>query len=357
MKRDFILQSYREFAKPINGGSSILIGGMVGENLAWSKEIAPPPLPHYAQTARVQIFENMLKVRVPSIQPPHLAGLTRGLVGLEFSGKMRKRFLDRFNAWHVPNENLVFVHLTYPAEFDQDWHTWKLHLKTFKAHLQRRFPQSEGFWKLELQRRGAPHYHMIIDLRQKCSIRRFRQWLDGVWARIAHDLDQYGGKYACRAEIVTSVRHARNYVSKYMSKLSFAPVDENGEVLDSSGMRDTIGRMWGKLGKPDCSMDAHEMIDRESVGWYRLRLALELKKRSVKGWKQLAGSRAGGSFTVYGLGTMSDDRFKNAQSTCELLALEWLELEGSLYKHYHALGEALEGVGVYEGVKVGQNSC
>lgn len=284
------------------------------------------PLPKPFQdhrTATVQLYQNMLKVKVTSIQPPHLVGIKRGSVSLEFGGKMRKRFLDRFNAWHVPNKNMYFIHLTYPNEYDEDWHTWKLHLKIFKDKLKRMFPEAQGWWKLELQRRGAPHFHMVVDLMKRCRVKRFRQWVDACWAQIAHSLDQYGGKYACRVETVFSVRHARNYVCKYMSKLSFAPVDEHGEVKDSSNMRDTMGRLWGRIGKPNCEQTDTWEIDVESVVWMRLNFAREIKKRGAKGWKHLVTSTNCGSFTVYGLGTMSDDRYKSASVIVWELIHEW----------------------------------
>lgn len=277
------------------------------------------------KTATLQIWPNMVKMKVPSKQPPHLALVRRGAVGLEFSGKMRKRFLDRFNSWHVPNENMYFIHLTYPSEYDQDWHTWKLHLKAFKSHLKRMFPDAEGWWKLELQRRGAPHFHMVIDLRQKCAVKRFRAWVDAVWARIAHSMDQYGGKYACRVEPVFSVRHARNYVCKYMSKLSFAPVDEHGEVMDSSNMRDTMGRLWGRIGKPNCEQIDAIQVDVESVVWMRLQLAHQLKKQGARGWKHLVSKTNFGSFTVYGLGNVADDRFKTASELIADLQKKWVK--------------------------------
>lgn len=355
MEADFNYKQYREIVKPINSDTKLLRVGLVGSEVVWGKEIPMPPDCFVPKTATIQIYENMLKIRVPSQQPSHLIDARRGAVSLEFGGKKRKRFLDKFNAWVVPGVNLVFVHLTYPSEYDQDWHTWKLHLKTFKEHLQRRFPEVQGFWKLELQRRGAPHYHLVLDLMQKCSIRRFRMWLDAVWARIAHDLDQYGGKYACRAEIVTSIRHARNYVAKYMGKVSFAPVNDDGEVIDSSGMRDTIGRLWGVVGKPNCPVVAERMIDRQAVNWYRLRLALELKKRGARGYKGLINGAAGQSFTVYGVGVNSDNRYMLAGELCDLLEFDWLDFEGKTESQLWLIERLITGMGGANGVKVGQN--
>lgn len=326
---------WTDIYKP-EGSNSLILTTRSG-GLEVEKRLFPAPPKNYRHdTATLQIWPNMVKMRVPSAQPPHLAGVKRGSVSLEFGGKMRKRFLDRFNGWHVPNENMFFIHLTYPSEYDQDWHTWKLHLKVFKQHLKRKFPSSEGWWKLELQRRGAPHFHMVVDLRQKCAVKRFRAWVDAVWARIAHSLDQYGGKYACRVEPVFSIRHARNYVCKYMGKLSFAPVDENGEVMDSSGMRETMGRLWGRIGRPNCEMDEQIQIDLKSVTWMKLQFALQLKRQGARGWKHLVVGTNYGSFTVYGLGTVADDRFEDAPKMIRKLMREWMRpYENSPDRLYH----------------------
>lgn len=335
---------WTDIYKPQGSNSLILTtrsGELEGENREFK---LPRPIQDHRH-ATVQIWPNMVKLKVPSIQPPHLVGITRGSVSLEFGGKMRKRFLDRFNAWHVPNENMYFVHLTYPNEYSEDWHTWKLHLKVFKHHLKRKFPKSEGWWKLELQRRGAPHFHMVIDLRQKCSVRRFRAWVDAVWARIAHSLDQYGGKYAVRVETISSIRHARNYVCKYMSKLTYAPVDIHGEVLESTNMRETMGRLWGRIGKPNCDMTDSWEVDVESVVWMRLQLARQLKRQGAKGWKHLVAYTNYGSFTVYGLGTVADNRFKSASVLLWELYHEWMKPYRNDVDQLWALDELLMGQG------------
>jgi len=263
--------------------------------------------------ACVRVYRNMVKVTQPGKQPQHLFGIKRGLVDLEFGGKPRKRMLDAFNSWRVPNINLVFMHLTYPAEYPLDWRIWKSDLKRFKAALLRKWPNSQGIWKLELQRRGAPHFHIVLDTGKPVAIKRMRQWVDACWARIAHSHDQYQGKYACRVETCWSVRHAANYAGKYMTKRGFNPVDEDGVIITPADIGATMGRLWGKIGKLDCEPEHTFFAPIEALEYYRLQCAKELKRRGARGWFGLANPMFGGSFTVYGFGFASDDRFQPAQ--------------------------------------------
>lgn len=280
-----------------------------------------PPEPARAADSRVQIYRNMVKVKVVGTQPPQLVGSKRGAVAIEFDGKKRKRMLDQLNAWQFPNQNPIFVHLTYPADFPLDWTVWKNDLRRFKQMLLRKWPLAQGLWKLELQRRGAPHFHIIVDLCAGCNIKRFRQWLDAAWARIAHQNDKYGGRFACRAEIVTSERHARNYVAKYMTKPNFAPVDSDGVISTPESLGESIGRQWGLIGKPNCDATEERAISRACVRYMQLRASMELKKRGARGWWALANPQSEQGWTVYGIGSASDDRYQMGNQLFE----QWLE--------------------------------
>jgi len=299
--------------------------------------IMSPPEPARAKTANVRVYRNMVKVTENGKQPPHLKGARRGLVSMEFTGKPRKRCLDALNQWQIPNINLVFCHLTYPAEYPLDWRIWKLDLKRFKQALLRKWPNAQGVWKLELQRRGAPHFHIILDTGKPVAIKRMRQWIDACWARIAHQNDQYQGKYACRVETCWSIRHAMNYAGKYLTKPGFNPVDDDGVILEPADLNATMGRLWGKIGKLNCDPVAEFSVIRETIDYYRMQCALEIKKRGARGWYGLAHPRMLGSFGVYGLGAKSDDRFPTAQAMFEVWELELWQIGNMLDWYFTTL--------------------
>lgn len=283
-----------------------------------------PPQPKQSQKLEARIYRNMLKVRVPGKHPEWLREIRRGAVSLDFAGKKRKRMLDKFNAWRFRCQNAVFIHLTYPSEYPLNWRLWKLNLKEFKRLLMKRFPAAEGMWKLELQKRGAPHFHIILDLRSRCRIDRLRQWCDAAWARIAHQDDVYQGKYAVRVEPIFSIRHALNYAAKYCGKVQLAPLKDDQTPLTAADLGDTMGRQWGVIGKPDFSEGERFTLSREHLTLLQMSLAKQLKLRGAKGWRALARPAFHGSFTVYGIGDNSDDRFDLAMPTL-------LKIEASIF--------------------------
>ncbi|HWL02621.1 MAG TPA: hypothetical protein VNQ52_09645 [Microbacteriaceae bacterium] len=76
--------------------------------------------------------------------------------------------------------------LTYPA----DWQTVapsgeeaKKHLSQFVKRYERKWGcRLRSLWKMEFQRRGAPHFHLFLVL--PCSPAEFREWVSEVWADV-----------------------------------------------------------------------------------------------------------------------------------------------------------------------------
>lgn len=80
------------------------------------------------------------------------------------------------------------VTLTYPG----DWQRWapdgatvKRHLRAFRQAWTRKLGAPIGAWKLEFQRRGAPHFHLYL----LCPVGKvdglpFHKWVSATWARI-----------------------------------------------------------------------------------------------------------------------------------------------------------------------------
>lgn len=133
-----------------------------------------------------------------------------------------------------------FVTLTYPKVFDIDPKRWKLQLRSFVARLGRRFEGVSGIWKLEPQRRGAPHYHIMI---WGVGLEELRDFVPQAWNEIvAPDNVEHlrwhlgklnNGNIHCVQEVKTQMRMFQ-YVTKYIAKAS----------LEDWGR---VGRWWGVL--------------------------------------------------------------------------------------------------------------
>lgn len=106
----------------------------------------------------LSIFPNMVKVSDGMGSANH-EPVTRGVVS-GFSRAARKRMLQLLNKLEF--ERIAFVTLTYPAEFPQDGGEYKKHLRRFRARMERKYPKIRVLWRLEFQKRGAPHFHLLL---------------------------------------------------------------------------------------------------------------------------------------------------------------------------------------------------
>jgi hypothetical protein len=64
----------------------------------------------------------------------------------------------------------VFVTLTYPGEYPGDGRLVKGHLRAFRERWERHYGSVEGVWKMEFQRRGAPHFHLAMLIPDKVTL-------------------------------------------------------------------------------------------------------------------------------------------------------------------------------------------
>nr|WP_231614127.1 hypothetical protein [Mycobacterium nebraskense] len=89
----------------------------------------------------------------------------------------------------------AMVTLTYPGDWEvvaPDGASVKRHMVLWRKRFQREYGEPARYiWKLEFQRRGAPHIHlwMAPPISPGRSGRGFAQWLSGVWAQIVDHPD------------------------------------------------------------------------------------------------------------------------------------------------------------------------
>lgn len=95
---------------------------------------------------------------------------------------------------------LAAVTLTYPGDWltvAPDGEAVKRHLQMLKERWSREWGKPMALWKMEFQKRGAPHFHLLCPLmtRQHAADGRpFRQWLSETWAEVVAHPDP--GEYA-----------------------------------------------------------------------------------------------------------------------------------------------------------------
>lgn len=151
--------------------------------------------------------------------------VTRGRKCRQLCGKgnkgelyeLSRRALKRlaFVASNTDVEFGVMVTLTYPKNYSNDGKEVKYHLKKVIQGLKRKFDCSYLWW-LEFQKRGAPHFHILL------SIHKYSKedisWLAGFWYKIVGSGDGKHLRAGTRIEKVRKQGGARNYVVKYAQK-------------------------------------------------------------------------------------------------------------------------------------------
>lgn len=140
-----------------------------------------------------------------------------------------------------------FVTLTYHRPAPE----WQQQFAAFLQELRRR--GIRYLWRLELQKRGAPHWHLILWCPPSAV-----QPLRGAWHRIAANGSRRHIQYGFHVRKVESYRAACAYVSKYVSKVS-----------SDSPHQLTGHRHWGASRSLPTAPHAEHAIT--EAGFYQLR--------------------------------------------------------------------------------------
>lgn len=252
-------------------------------------------IPH--RSCVLKVHHGMFSIKVPSVQPPELANTKRGKVA-GFSAASRKRMMEKLAQWRL-KRRVYFVTLTYHEEWSRDWQGWKRDLDVLIKRIMRRFPDLEGLWRLEFQKRGAPHYHLIIT-DNHAEYDELKAVITQGWAEIAHENSEYQGKYATNIRPVNLVsrRHAMHYCAKYMAKVDSEHIDTaTGEITQ----RET-GRCWGTWGDIDTEPVIVHRVSPGQIEEFRAACIAMLKARKSRYADRFAELPRFKGFSLFGVG-------------------------------------------------------
>jgi hypothetical protein len=186
-----------------------------------------------------------------------------------------------------PEGEYALVTLTYPGVFPADPEAWRRHLDAFRHRWERRWGPAEGAWVLEFQRRGAPHWHLVLRL-PAMRIELLRRWVSVAWYVVVGSGDRRHLAAGTNVRRADSPRGAAQYLFAELGKWKQKqlPVGLGG-----------AGRWWGiwrlkrRVVREDVSPSEFFVLRR-----LLRRLALSRGYRSVggrlEGLTVLAGRRA-----------------------------------------------------------------
>jgi hypothetical protein len=195
----------------------------------------------------------------------------------EFSNQSRYRLL--FTVKNCQTDFRSMLTLTYPAAFPVDGKRVKRDLEAMRGRLLRQFPEITGVWFLEFQKRGAPHYHLLlsVDLSKGQVIQRQRtrkprdskkksmfyrtcplleRWAARAWYEIVDSGDEKHLHAGVSWEILEKEDAAIRYAATHAGKPHQKKVPENYR---------NVGRFWGKIGEIRIEISGRLEVSAEEI--------------------------------------------------------------------------------------------
>ncbi|MCK5561933.1 MAG: hypothetical protein KAJ51_15145 [Thermoplasmata archaeon] len=169
----------------------------------------------------------------PEYKPKHT---TRSKIKT-FSKRSRFRL---FEAMAKIKTNLTnqpfFVSLTYHYGHQSKENSDKTCLHNFLVSLRDFDKNVQYIWRIDLQKRGAPHYHLIIfpsPFKKLLSREYYKIKVCSMWHRIADPKSKKHKDFGADIQNITNYRHACIYINKYLAK-----VPDNQNIIEK-------GKHWG----------------------------------------------------------------------------------------------------------------
>jgi hypothetical protein len=194
---------------------------------------------HISPHVEYRAGARLLKAHRGGAKDSQVGGGERGEIK-GFSDNSRRRLLRTIESIRTDADLPLFITLTYPNSFP-DARSSKIHLDTFSKRMKRAFPDVGFIWKLEPQKRLAPHYHMLAwGFKPGDNL----NWIPSAWYEIAGGGDEKHlhwhmgalGNQHCVQQVRTW-EGVRSYASKYL-----------GKTFQVEGW-EAVGRYWGVINR------------------------------------------------------------------------------------------------------------
>jgi len=163
---------------------------------------------------------------------------TRGVVQ-EFSEKSRRRLAN--NRGEIPwgSFPFLFITVTYPGEFVTGGREIGRHLDNLRRAWTDGFGLPLAVWKMEFQRRGAPHFHLAIAAPDGIPIEVVRRWISATWYRIVSSGDERHLRAGTQVEAMIRPPVA------YFSSHGAHGRDKKGYQNEIAERYESADRFWG----------------------------------------------------------------------------------------------------------------
>lgn len=233
-------------------------------------------MPHNSTRCSISLYENALsfqrpgKYEAPGTPPTREEGDISS-----FSQSSRRRLIKKMLKLERSRlSDGLFVTLTYHREWPTDRKELKRQLNTFLQSLRRRYPGLRYIWRVELQKRGAPHFHLLLwrsAADEWENQEDQHRWLTSTWQRVSGCTTRAHARHGVDVQRLTSWREALAYTSKYVAKTD--DVDEAPR----------LGRRWGASESLPCAPSVRLHVNERGMHILRRLARKLLSSRGMNG--------------------------------------------------------------------------
>ena len=163
-----------------------------------------------------------------------VGGGVRGLI-TEFSPASRRRLMRIVNSVNREEAGLpFFITITYHNDWPESREGRKKHLDALQKRMERAYGPFAAIWRLEFQKRGAPHYHLLAFLapgqivaspgegrrrHRRAALLKLRNNIAWMWNEIVDSSDVDHLNAGTAVEEIRSWNGVNSYAAKYLGKL------------------------------------------------------------------------------------------------------------------------------------------
>lgn len=186
--------------------------------------------PYFTSFRIISIFSNRVSWQNPKASFPSHKTPTRKAKDIKtFSENSRRRLIQLLARVNLNYYGQVyFVSTTFDKVYPENSKELKTFLDKYLKSLKKSFPELSYIWRLEIQKRGAPHFHfffLIPRYTDRYKIGTVKRIIRFRWLNMLADKNQWSYKYGVNFQTVKEKRKVFSYVAKYTSKTD-SPLDK-----------------------------------------------------------------------------------------------------------------------------------
>jgi len=155
----------------------------------------------------------------------------------------------------------LFYTTTYPNEWSDDPRQWKRDLKALFKRIDYKFENTSGTWRLEPQKRGAPHFSGFLWGCDWLRTKAGKKWFSEQWYEVVNSGDEKHLRAGTRIDHIENyfdegLFQAIFYLAKYQTKA------EKGSIKQEFDY--PVGRYWGAFNRKNIAIHKEKMeVNRE----------------------------------------------------------------------------------------------